>query len=800
MKSAEAPRELSAEEACYRSDVGKLGISSSTGVEPSAAMGDSRGEEALRLALNLDGPGYHAFVCGLEGPDRLERMAAMAGPMILRDEALWDWVYVANFEDPNRPHALRLAAGDASRLRSELGELLSKLREDLPRAFHEDAFESEKHRVVKAYEERGKEQQAALEALASKAGFQILFAPQGNIALIPVVDGKPIENEQQYLDLGPERTAELEKARERVATELRKHLEQQRGQHDQLDEEVATIERQFAAQIVEARVGALAQRFDVPELSRYLEQLAQHVLDHLDPFRGEAAAPKSPFSFMVSEEADPFAIYAVNRVVDNAHTEGPPVIVVDSPTYKNLFGLIERTVDRTGRVTTDFRRIEAGALLEADGGVVVIEAEDVLIEPFVWRVLRRALRSGRVEIEAYDPFVGFTPAALRPDPIQVKTKVVLVGPRWLFELLLANDVEFRDLFKVLADFSPVVDLDDGSIRDVCGRIAATAEKEGLPPFEADALDALVELAVREAADRRKIHLGSERVLDAAREAGARVRSAGLSHVDREQVRQAVHEREHRLDRVEEHIRESISRGQLLVDVEGESVGQVNALAVLELGGHAFGRPSRVTSAVGIGSEGVVSIDRETQLTGPTHDKGVLILESFLRDRFAHSRPLSLRASVVFEQSYGPLEGDSASLAELVAILSRIGEFALRQDLAVTGSVNQRGEVQAVGGVTEKIEGFFDCCQLNGLSGDQGVVFPVANIDNVLLREDVVAAVGEGRFHLYPVKNVDAALEVLTGCSAGSPMEPETLNCAVDDSLEALARRIQQFMQTGQRPA
>jgi predicted ATP-dependent protease len=470
------------------------------------------------------------------------------------------------------------------------------------------------------------------------------------------------------------------------------------------------------------------------------------------------------------------------------------VLVVDSPTYKNLFGVIDRTADRFGRITTDFRRIQAGALLEADGGVVVFQAEDALIEPFVWRILRRALRSGRIEIEAYDPFVGFTPAALRPEPIHVETKVLLVGERWLFEMLLALDPEFGDLFKVLADFSPVVDRDDASTRALCGRIADVVEREQLLGFEAGGLDALVELSVREAGDRARIHLGSERVMDAAREASARARLAGLSKVGRDEVTQAIQEREHRLDRVEEAIRKAIARGHLLVEVEGRRVGQVNALSVSALGGHSFGRPSRVTAAVGLGMEGVVSIDRETKLSGATHDKGVMILQSFLRDRFAHDRPLSLMASVVFEQSYGHVDGDSASLAELLAILSRIGGFALRQDLAVTGSVNQRGDVQAVGGVPEKIEGFYDCCRALGGGEETGVVFPAANLDHLLLRDDVVDAVARGEFHLHPVSSVDEALEVLTGLAAGSPTEPDTLGFAVDGALERLAQRQKAFSQ------
>jgi len=796
VKPAEPPRELEAKQSRFHADVRALGVQSSRDVAPTEILGDARGEAALRMSLNLRGPGYHAYVCGLEGPARLERIADWIRPQVARVEPLRDWVYVHNFAEPDRPRAIRLVAGDGRRLRSELDSLLRALRHDLPRAFREEAFESEKAEIVQAFQERHQKQQETLETIAREAGFALSVTPQGMIAIVPLVNGRPAQSEEDFRSLGPERIAELEKNRRALANDLREFVAHNIEEQHRLDEEVRRIERGFAARIVRSRAQKLVSGFDEPEVGEHVEQLVEHVLDHLGPFRGEAESPPAPFAFLLDRESDPLSLYAVNVVVDNSQTDTTPVRVIDSPTYKNLFGTIDRQSDRFGRVTTDFRQIHAGALLEADGGVLVLQAEDVLVEPFVWRILRRALRSGRVEIEAYDPFVGFSPASgLRPEPIQVDTKVVLVGPRWLFETLLEADLQFRDLFKVFADFSPVVERNAESTLALCGRVAKVARDEGLPEFDADALAALVELGVREADDSSRIKVGSERVLDTAREAAARARQAGLQTVTRKEVAQATREHVHRLDRVEVVLREAIARGHLLLEVAGNRIGQANGLAVSELGGYAFGRPTRVTATVGMGAEGVVSIDREIKLSGATHDKGVMILASFLRDRFARTRPLSLMASVVFEQSYGPIDGDSASLTELVAILSRIGDFDLRQDLSVTGSVNQRGEVQAVGGINEKIEGFYDCCRMIGLSGQQGVVFPAANVDHVNVREDVEQAIAEGRFHLYPVASVDEALEVLTGLRAGSPIEPDTLNFRVDDALEHLAVRLKEFSRT-----
>lgn len=792
MKPASPRQPLDPKRAVFRADLASIGIRTSADVEPSSELGDQRGRRALDLALQTRSAGYHVFVCGVEGPERLERIAEIARPLLRRDEPLCDWVYVHNFRTANRPRALRLAAGEGRRLRDETAAFIRALRADLPKAFREEAFDEERSRIADAYQKRHDEAQTRLQEMAQREGFALRVGPQGNVMLIPMADGKPVESEEEFRALGPERIQQLEEAHKRVLRELRDTFEKHREERHRLDEEIAVIEREFAGRILRGRAAALVQRFETDGLESHVDGMVEHILHHLDPFRGETQAPSFLPPFLAGGEPEPLAVYEVNVVVDNSGRETPPVVVVDSPTYKNLFGAIDREVDRMGRVTADFRRIQAGALLEANGGVVVFHAEDALVEPFVWRILRRALRSGRIEIEAYDPFVGFTVTALRPQPIRVSTKVVLLGPRWLFEMLLAVDTEFGDLFKVMADFDSVVDRTEETTRALCGRIAGLIESDHLAAFDAGALEALVELSVREAGERDKLSLGSERMLDAAREASGRARAAGRDAVSRRDVLDALRERVHRLDRIEQRLREAIAEGVILVDVEGQSVGQVNALSVSALGGHAFGRPTRVTASFGMGAAGVTSIDRETKLSGATHDKGVLILEGFLRDRFARGRPLSLSASIVFEQSYAHVEGDSASLAELLAILSRVGGFPLRQDLAVTGSVNQQGEVQAIGGINEKVEGFYDCCRARRLSGEQGVVFPATNVEHLVLREDVAEAVEAGRFHLHPVASVDEALEVFTGCAAGAPDQPDTLNFAVDQALEDLARRLKEF--------
>jgi ATP-dependent Lon protease len=791
VKPGSPPPPIPSEQASFRSEVRLLGIASSADLEPSRTLGDARGEEALALALGLKGAGYHVYACDLEGPQRLERVAALVRERLPGDRPLADWVYVHNFSEPARPRVLRLQAGEGARLRSDLESLLRDLREDLPKAFREEAFDEEKERVLSRLRERQREEETRLSALAEREHLGIEITSQGNITLVPLIDGHPV-NEEQFEALPKAQKNQFEKSHERMHQELREHFQRSREERHRVDEEIRRIEREFARRLVKPRLDAVATSYGQSKLTAHLQDLLEHLLDHLEPFRAsETPALPLPLSLLTGTD-EPLAVYDVNVVVDNSRTGDPPTLVVDCPTYKSLFGTVDREVSRAGQLGTDFRKIRAGALLRAAGGAVVIDVVDALVEPFVWRNLHRTLRSGRIEIEAYDPFVFFTAVGLRPEPVEVDTRVVLVGPRWIFEMLLAADEEFEDVFKVLADFAPVVLRDEASTRAVCGRIAQLAREEELLPFEADALDALVEESVREAADRRRIHLGSERVLDAAREASAGARAEGRSGVTRAHVSAALLERTHRLDRIERSLRDAVERGLVLLDVTGKRVGQLNALSVIELGSRAFGRSGRVTASVGLGQRGVVNIEREAKLSGATHTKGILILEGFLRDRFARKRPLSLVASVAFEQSYGAVEGDSASLAELLAILSRIGGFPLRQDLAVTGSVNQIGEVQAVGGLNEKIEGFFDCCQVKGETGEQGVVIPASNVENLVLREDVARALEEGRFRVIPVRDVDEALEALTGQAAGCPDEPDSLNFAVDHALEEMAERLSRF--------
>jgi ATP-dependent Lon protease len=496
--------------------------------------------------------------------------------------------------------------------------------------------------------------------------------------------------------------------------------------------------------------------------------------------------------FMPPRERDPYLEYEVNIVVDNAATKGAPIIVESAPTYLNLFGTIERVVDRFGRVVTNFTRIKSGSFLRAHGGYLIFSLEDAITEPAVWKVLKRTLRSGRIEMETYEPFAMFSASGLKPEPVKVNTKVIVVGSAFLYHLLYAWDEEFHEMFKIRADFNPVMQRDDDHQLAYAQWVGNLCHEEGLPHFDQSGIERLIEFGARQAGDREKVLASYAAIADLVREAAFWARKEDGQLVSARHVERALQNRVFRSNRIEEDIREMITNGTILVDIDGKKIGQANGLSVMDIGGYAFGRPSRVTASVAMGQAGIVNIERESHLSGNIHDKGVLILAGYLRNRFGQNQPLALSASLCFEQSYGGVEGDSASSTELYALLSRLANIPLRQDIAVTGSCNQWGEVQAIGGVNEKIEGFYDVCRVVGLTGKQGVLIPASNVRHLVLRSDVIRAVADGKFHIYPVRNIDEGIAILTGMPADKEPPEESVNQAVKRRLQELAKGLKEF--------
>ncbi len=755
-------------------------------------IGQERARAALELGLGITSSGYNIFVSGLTGAEKLEALHGWVSQQTPQSSPPQDWVYVQNFAHPDAPRAIPLAAGQGSRLKHFMTEMVKTLREELPKAFRQEAFDKEKSQLKEKYASQAQELNEALEARAREKGFAIQPGQGGGIILIPVVNGKPLESPEEFSRLTPEQQRDIEKNQREFAAEMAAFPSKQQEIMRAMVDDVRSIERRFCDALLTPMLATISREMKSPEVDVYLAEVKAHIIDNLDNFKEpERQTPVMPFGLLPPQQ-DLFLEYEVNVVVDNSTTKGTPVLVESSPTYPNLFGSIERVVDRGGRLVTNFTRIKAGSLLRAHGGYLIFSLEDALTEPAVWKMLKRTLKSGRIEMETYEPFAMFSTSGLKPEPIQVNVKVITVGSPYLYHLLYSLDEEFREIFKVHADFRRAMELDGQHLLAYGNWAAQICRDEGLPHFEQSAVERLVEFGARRAGDRQKISAAYAEVADLIRESAYWARKDNSHVVSARHVQQALESRVFRANRIEQDIRELITQGTILVDIDGRKVGQVNGLSVLQLGEHSFGQPSRVTASVGMGQAGIVNIERESRLSGPIHDKGLLILSGYLRNRYGQDKPLTLSASVCFEQSYSGVEGDSASSTELYAMLSRLSELPIRQDLAVTGSVNQWGEVQAIGGANEKIEGFFDVCRIRGLTGTQGVLVPIANVRNLVLRPDVIEAVAQGKFHIYPIRTIDEGIELLTGVRAGSSDEEGTVNNLVNRRLHDLTTKLKTF--------
>jgi ATP-dependent Lon protease len=790
--SASEARELTADELRFASKLPSDFTSTRDLSRATEFVGQERALAAFELGLGVAGSGYNIFVSGLTGADKLETVRRWVAQRAASSPSPGDWVYVHNFKQPDAPRAIYLKPGEGKRLRQMMHDLVKTLREELPKAFRQEAFDKEKASLAEKYNNRAQELNAQFAALARERGFQLQTSNRGHIYFVPVVDGKPLQRPQDFAALPEEQRRDVERRQQELSLEMERLSRKQQEIMRAMEEDIHAIERRFC----ESLLGPILQRIEYElaneEVNLYLAEVRNHVLNNLDDFK-EAPAASFTMPFMpIPHERDPFLEYDVNIVVDNAQTNGAPIIVESAPTYLNLFGTIERVVDRFGRVVTNFTRIKSGSFLRAHGGYLIFSLEDAITEPAVWKVLKRTLRSGRIEMETYEPFAMFSASGLKPEPVKVNTKVVVVGTAFLYHLLYAWDDEFHEMFKIRADFNPVMRRSDEHLLAYAQWVGHLCSEEGLPHFDPSGVERLIEFGVRQAGDRDKVLASYAAIADVVREAAFWARKEDRQLVSARHVEKALESRVFRSNRIEEDIRELIANGTILVDIAGKKVGQVNGLSVMEIGGYAFGRPSRVTASVGMGQAGIINIERESKLSGGIHDKGMLILSGYLRNRFGQNQPLALSASLCFEQSYSGVEGDSASSTELYALLSRLADIPLRQDIAVTGSVNQWGEVQAIGGVNEKIEGFYDVCRVIGLTGTQGVLIPEANVRHLVLRRDVIDAVARGRFHIYPVRTIDEGLAILTGITAAGTSRVETINQAAARRLKELAVGLKEF--------
>lgn len=769
-------------------DLTEIGFNTTNDLEPlDEVVGQKRALRALEFGLGVRHRGYNVFVSGMTGTGKKQLVQKLLEARASREATPEDWVYLHNFDEIDRPLALRLPSGHGARLRNSLEQVIDRLRHDLPAVLKAKDFDAERERLAAKFEERSETLFNQLVERARDLNMVIHRLPTGVIVFVPIKDDKRLEREDvEKLDAGER--AEIEKHQKELSELASDLMAKQQELSHELRHEVQSIVRGFAQRIVEPLIARVKNDHPDVQLGAWLDRVQVHMLEHLDRLQEDSKEPATdlPSALQTAmEHSDRWLEYRVNVVADHSHAPGAPVVVEISPTYKNLFGTIEHDVNLFGRVSTDFTRIKPGSLLRASGGYLVLDLEDALTEPLVWRQLKRTLKSGQLLTDVYEPLTFLSTTALKPQPIPIDTKVVALGSPELYYLLQLLDDEFRELFKVRADFGPETSRNLEGHRAYARFIAKQVGMENLPAFDAAAVGEVIRFGVREAEHQDKLSVEFGVIADLVREAGHWARVAGASTVSSEHVRQALEERVYRSGRIAAKIREMIDEGVLRISIDGSRVAQVNGLSIWDMGDYRFGRPCRVTASVGVGQEGLVNIERESDLSGSSHDKGVLILEGYLHNRYAAQHPLALSAHLTFEQSYGKVDGDSASVAELCCLLSALADVPVRQDIAVTGSINQHGEIQAVGGVNEKIEGFFDICRLKGLTGSQGVCIPRSNVRHLVLRPDVIEAVREKRFHIWAIDVLDEAIELLMGKAAGAVNREGTLHYLVDQRLQEI---------------
>ena len=786
-------------------------------------IAQERALKAMHLGINIEGPGYNIYVCGESGTGRTSTAMDLLEKNRRARRALLDRAFVMNFKDPDRPRLLEFPAGTVSKFRSDMESLIETLRNKGPRIFEATAYAKQKEKLNRQYERRQRVKVQAFEDLIKKDGLALAQVKDGQTAtrpeVMPIVRGKvmSMSDVQELVDKGrfnAARFKKMQETHEAWKSKLGELLKELRREGREFEEKFKTLDRETFKEVISELVGEVEERYvklaaTVPlekefrgrpgrtseqKCREYFSELKGDLLENIDAFREDGMPPEGEQLLERHERPeDPFVDYRVNVVLDNSGREQCPIVQEMFPSFGNLFGAIERPLEEQG-APAHFTSIKGGSILQADGGFLVLSALDVFTEPGVWRTLKRTLKHRRLEIQNMD-FPGYSPpTTLKPEPIPIDVKVIMIGDENLYRMLHFVEEDFRKIFKVKSEFDTEMPISIANVSKYLSFISRACKEEGIPQLTPEAVTAVVEYGIRLVGDRKKISTQFSSVADLLREAAYFSRMAGRTEVTRDDAENAVKDRRHRFALDEDKLQEFFERGQILVDVSGEAVGQVNGLTVFDEGDHQFGRPVRITASVAVGKSGVINIERRAGLSGELYDKGLLILTGFLMGRFGTKMPINLRASLTLEQSYGGVDGDSASSAEVYVLLSALTGVPLDQSIAVTGSVNQLGEVQPVGGVSFKIEGFYDVCKARGLTNHQGVIVPRTNLDQIVLRPEVEAAIAQGKFHVWSVSTIDEGIEILTGVAAGTRRAdgcyPEkTINRLVENRLAEMNRLL-----------
>ncbi len=753
-------------------------------------VGQKRALKAIEFGLSIRNHGYNIFVSGIPGTGRNSIVKSIV-QRISRDRTVPDdWCYINNFKEPDRPQAVSLPHGRGREFRSDIDKFIEFMQGEIPKVFDSKEYEEQKARIM---EESEKAKEALFGDAGTRAldlGFQLTITRTGMVK-VPLWKGKPLQA-QDLEALSPEQRRELEDHEKQVDAVIRDFLSKARMLDKEAHEKIHDLNRRIAHFTMGHQVEDLKEKYAMnPRIVDYLSDVEEDILGKLREFLGQGQ--ELPIAIEGMDKGSFLERYKVNLIVDNATTQGGPVVEEANPTYNNLVGRIERKA-RFGAFFTNFSMIRSGSVLQANGGYVLLNAIDVLRNPFSWDALKRIIKKNEVKIEDIGELYGFASGGIKPEPIPVSLKIIMLGSPWLYYLLYHYDEDFRDLFKVKSDFDTQTLSSAEERMHYANFIGNMVKNEELLHFDRGAVAGIIEHSVRLTEKKSKLSLRFSDLSDLVRESSYWAAQAGSATVTVEHVDRALNEKIYRADLLDERIQELFADGTFMVDVSGEAVAQVNGLSIYDIGDFAFGKPSRITSRVYLGKAGVIDIEREAKLSGRIYNKGVLILSGYLGGTYARDRTLSISATLAFEQSYGEVEGDSASAAELIALISGIAEVPVRQAVAITGSINQKGELQPIGGVNEKVEGFFSVCRNRGLTGDQGVIIPALNVKNLMLKKEVVEAVREGKFRIYAVSTVNEALEILTGLPAGDRSGdgawPEgSVNFLVDKRLKDMAKKL-----------
>jgi len=759
-------------------------------------IGQERAMRALRFGLGIKDKGFNIYVAGYPGTGRTTAVKGFLEEPAKAQPVPSDWCYVNNFQDEYTPKAIQLTPGMAKVFQKDMKTFVDDAKRALRKAFESDDYAAKRENTIKAIETQRKQLVEQLNEEAQKQGFVIQSTPIG-LLLIPVIKGKPMSDEEM-LAMPPKLKAEIQDRRVKLEAELRTAMRQildlDRKAHEELDKLNKEVALYAMGNLVTDQTQKYSSSLDV---AKYLQDVQEDILNNLAQFIKTAEETQQP-QFQLPWMREPsFKKYEVTVVVDNSEVKGAPVIIATNPTYPNLFGRIEKEA-QFGALVTDFTMIRGGMLHKANGGYLIIPVEELLINPFSYEGLKRALKSEHINIEEMEERYGFLGTkSLKPEPIPLNVKVILIGDPYLYEQMFALDREFNELFKVKAEFDTTMDRTEECSQNYAAFVCALCTREGLKHVDGSGIAKLIEHSSRLAEDQMKLTTRFADVADIAREANFYAQQENSEFITGEHVKKAIEEKTYRSKLVQEKIQEMFERNFFLIDTEDAKVGQANGLSVSGLGDFEFGMPSRLTVSIGMGKEGIVDIEREAKMGGPIHTKGVLILSGYLNEKYAKDKPLTLSARLTFEQNYGGVEGDSSSSTELYAILSSLSGLPVNQSIAVTGSVNQKGEVQAIGGVNEKIEGFYEICKIKGLTGKQGVMIPDSNVQNLMLKEEVVEAVKTGKFHIYTAKTIDEGIETLTGAKAGvagqdGKFEEGSVNALVDSRFRIMAEKLAKF--------